>query len=62
MNTLTLLLLGLLMDLWNFVSSNVGLIVAGIVVYIALKDLDRVRNEIGTLRHRVSKLEGNKEL
>ena len=50
------------MDLWNFVSSNVGLIVAGIVVYIALKDLDRVRNEIGTLRHRVSKLEGNKEL
>ena len=59
MDTLLIIILGILGDVWNFVSNNAGTIVLFIFGYIALKDIDRLRNDVSTLRDKVSKLEKN---
>lgn len=57
MEILSALILLLLQNIWDFVSNNQGAIVLLIFGYLALKDLDRLKSDVSSLRSRVTNLE-----
>lgn len=57
MEILFALILLLLQNIWDFASNNAGTIVLFIFGYIALKDLDRLKSDVSSLRSRITSLE-----
>jgi len=56
MDTILIIIFGILGDIWSFVSNHSGLIVGLIFLYIFLKDTERMKNDVATLRYDVRKI------